>query len=413
MPQATKSRLQSRLLWATALVVLVLVILGLRLLLRENIVVRTAAVTYQSLVSTLSTNGKVEPILNFEAHSPYPATVKRLLARQGDHVPAGKLLLSLDDADARARLATAMSGVQNAQLALQTIQHGGSQEERLSLENQLTSTQMLRDQAARDLASLQSLRSSGAASDNEVNNAQQRLKQADNSLQLLNQRKTSRYSASDLERAEAQVADAKAAYAAALSVMDQANVRAPFAGTVYDIPVQQSDFVASGETLLKLADLSRLRVRAFFDEPEIGKLAPGQPVMIVWDAKPGMSWHGHVERTPSTIIRYGTRNVAEVLITVDDADGVLLPNTNVTVTVTIVNLPNVLSIPREALRTEGSNNFVFKLVDNKVVRTPVQVGQLNLTNVQILGGLKENDIVALGAIGGQILTDGTIVHVTQ
>ena len=43
-------------------------------------------------------------------------------------------------------------------------------------------------------------------------------------------------------------------------------------------------------------------------------------------------WHGHIERTPVTVITYGTRNVGEVLIHIDDADGQLLPDTNVTVT---------------------------------------------------------------------------------
>src|SRR5205085_1296678 len=83
----------------------------------------------------------------------------------------------------------------------------------------------------------------------------------------------------------------------------------------------------------EVADLNRIQVRAYFDEPEIGRLAVGQSVKIVWDAKPNQTWHGHISRAPSTVITYGTRNVGECIITVDDARGDLLPNTNVTVTV--------------------------------------------------------------------------------
>src|SRR6202012_5159576 len=97
------------------------------------------------------------------------------------------------------------------------------------------------------------------------------------------------------------------------------DMRAPFSGTVYSVPVADYDFVQGGEALMNMADLNRIQVRAYFDEPEIGKLSTGQQVKIVWEAKPGMVWHGHIARAPSTIIAYGTRNVGECIITVDDA----------------------------------------------------------------------------------------------
>ncbi len=62
-----------------------------------------------------------------------------------------------------------------------------------------------------------------------------------------------------------------------------------------------------------MADLKQLRVRAYFDEPEIGHLSIGQKIRIVWDAYPGREWHGHIVLVPSTIVNYSTRNVGEVL----------------------------------------------------------------------------------------------------
>jgi HlyD family secretion protein len=188
-------------------------------------------------------------------------------------------------------------------------------------------------------------------------------------------------------------------------------VRAPFAGTVYAIPVSQYDYVNAGEALLDVADLTKLEVLAYFDEPEVGKLAIGQPVKIVWDAKPGLSWHGHILEAPTTIINYGTRNVGECLITVDDAKGDLLPNTNVTVTVTTQQHPDVLSLPREALHTEGTSNYVYKVVNDVLVKTPVGVGALNLTRVEITSGLGTGDKVALSATTEEELTDGLRVKV--
>jgi HlyD family secretion protein len=207
--------------------------------------------------------------------------------------------------------------------------------------------------------------------------------------------------------------DARAAVAAAESSYAGVYIHSPLSGTVYSIPVSQYDFVPAGEDLMDVADLNRIQVRAYFDEPEIGKLAVGQAVKIVWDAKPNQAWHGHISRAPSTVITYGTRNVGECIITVDDAQGDLLPNTNVTVTVTTSQRFNVLSVPREALHTEGASDFVYRVVQGKLVRTPVQIGALNLTRVEITGGLTEKDIVALNATSNRDLSNGLTVKIVE
>ena len=69
------------------------------------------------------------------------------------------------------------------------------------------------------------------------------------------------------------------------------------------------------------------------------------------------------------------------LISIDDADSELIPNINVTVRVTTSEHFNVLSVPREALRTEGGSNYVYRVVGDKLVRTIVTVrdGDVNLT----------------------------------
>jgi HlyD family secretion protein len=81
---------------------------------------------------------------------------------------------------------------------------------------------------------------------------------------------------------------------------------------------------------------------------------------------------------------------------VDDAKGDLPPNSNVTVKVTEATREHVLSVPREALHTDGSRNFVYTIVGGKLERTPIQPGLLNNTNVQILSGLEPNATVVLG-----------------
>ena len=58
--------------------------------------------------------------------------------------------------------------------------------------------------------------------------------------------------------------------------MKNANISAPREGLVYSLPVRDGAFVNTGDLLVQVADLHKVRVRAFVDEPEIGKLHPGQ-----------------------------------------------------------------------------------------------------------------------------------------
>ena len=162
-----------------------------------------------------------------------------------------------------------------------------------------------------------------------------------------------------------------------------------------------------------MADLKNVRVRAYFDEPEIGRLAVGQKIRIVWDARPNREWHGHIVLVPSTIVTYGTRNVGEVLVAIDDPDDGLLPETHVTVTVTTSSEPNTLTIPREALHSENGKPYVFRVVNDTLVRTQIVIGTPNLTQVPVSSGLNDGDVVATGSLNGLALEEGAPVKVVR
>ena len=400
-----KRRKSTRWIWLSAAIGLVVIFYFVRMATRSRIPIRVATVVRSELKSTVPTNGQVEPQVNYEAHAPFSGLIKALYVHEGEKVSQGTLLLSMDDTDARARLATAMAALRAAQENYNAMVQGGTQAERLSLGGEISKVQIDRDQAQHDLDALRKLQLTGAASASEVAAAQQRLDSDNAALANLQQRKTNNYDAGDLNRVRAALADAQAGYESAQQVMNQANVRAPFRGTVYLIPVSKTEYVQQGSLLLQMADLSRMQVRAYFDEPEIGKLHVGQPVTIQWDARPDKTWHGHIARVPSTIITYTTRNVGEVLVTIDDADNDLLPNTNVRVTALVANEPNALNIPREALHTENGQAYVYRIQDNTLHRTNVSVGNLNLTQVEITRGLREGEVVALGSTNGQPIGD--------
>ncbi len=387
--------------------VLLLVLLGIRYATRSDIEGRVAKAEYSDLLSSTATNGKVEPMQNFQAHAAEPGTVKAVYVHDGDHVAGGTLLLQMDSATASARVETARSAIAQADAAQHDIRQGGSADERIGMSGDLNRAKLQVDQSRNDLTTLQALQARGAASTSEVTAAQERLASAQSSQQSVQQRSTERYASTDRRRVQAQVADSRAALAAAQDSLAKSVIRAPFAGTIYSLPVKPYEFVPSGEELVQLADLSRVQVRAYFDEPEIGKLKTGAAVTIKWDAKPSRSWHGHIIQVPLTVITYGPRNVGEALIAVDDANGELLPNTNVNVNVTTQQIFHVLSLPREALHTQGADNFVYLVQHGMLVTRPVQIGALNLMRVQIVSGLQTGDVVALNPLSSSVdLSEG-------
>ena len=377
--------------------------------------VKVHAVTVKrgAIRSVVSTNGKVEPLQNssFEAHAPIATTVKRILAKEGDQVHKGQLLLELDDADIRSQAARARAQMKSAQASLAATKASGTQEEVITLNTQLLKARAARDLAQRNLDALRRLEQEGAATPGEVRQAEQTLESAQADLNLYEQKQKDRYSPPEVARTESQVAEAQAAYDSAIDALSKSKVRAPFDGTVYSLPVKQGAFVQTGDLLLQAADLSKVRVRAFVDEPDIGRLQIGQRVEATWDAVPGRIWIGSVSSVPSTVKPHGNRNVGETTCLIDNQDHRLLPNINLGVTIVTAERDNVLTLQRDAMHVDDSVPYVFKITDNRIKRQNIQFSLQNLTRVEVTSGLSEGDQVALPAEESKPMPDGASVKV--
>jgi len=282
-------------------VVAAVVLLGSFMSRGDAVLVRAASVERSTIRSILSTNGKIEPVQNFEVHAPVGTTVKRLLVKEGDHVKKGQLLIQLNDAEARSQAAKALSQVRGSQADVSAIESGGSREEVLTTEAQLAKAQTARDAAERNLEALRRLEEKGAASPGEVRQAGNQLAVAEADLKLLQQKKKDRYSRPEIAKVEAQRSEAESTYAAAESVLSQLNIHAPFDGVVYSLPLRQGAYVNPGDMILQEADLSKVVVRAFVDEPDVGRLARGEKIEITWDAIPARIWQGSVDAIPAAV----------------------------------------------------------------------------------------------------------------
>ncbi len=405
-----RSRLWIFLVGVTLIVVLLAAFVSRR---RGEVWIRTDKATVEDLVNSLSTNGKVEPLNNFEAHAIAPSTVKKILVKEGDWVKAGQLLMQLDDASARAQEARAVAQLKAAQAEVHATQSGGTQEEVLTNQAELVKAQTERDAAQRNLQALQKLQQTGAASPAEVQDAMNRLARANSDLKLTQEKSTERFSRPEVEKVQASVGEARASYSAAEDLLKNSAIHAPNDGMVYSIPIHAGEYAQPGELLLQMANLKNVQVRAFVDEPEIGRLAVGQPVTITWDALPGKSWGGKITQIPYTVTTLGTRNVGQAICAVDNPDGRLLPNTNVTVSITLARDHNVITVAREAIHMENNARYVYVVQDGRLKRQDVDTTLTSLTRVEVAKGLQPGQVVAIGAIDSQPLRDGLPVKSTQ
>ncbi len=392
-----------------ALVLAVVVLAAFVSLRRSQVPIRVGHAERATITASIATNGKIEALDNFEAHAPVATTVKKVFVLQGQWVKPGQLLLQLADADARLQAARAEAQLKGAQAEVSAVEGGGTKEEVLTTRNALVKAQADRDVAQRNLQAMQRLLQTGAASQAEVDAAQNQVQVADANVHYLQQKLSGRYSQQEVGHVEAQQTEARASLAAAQQLLKNSNVSAPREGMVYSLPVQQGGFVNAGDLLVQVADLHKVRVRAFVDEPEIGKLQKGQEVEVTWDALAGRVWKGALDTLPTTVVQRGTRMVGEVTCVVDNSDLKLLPNTNVNVAVITARVENVLTVPRESVHQDSKGQYVYQVVNGVLRRRDVRTSVSNLTQIAVTGDLADGAVLALGSTNMRPLDNGMAV----
>jgi len=355
----------------------------------------------QNIVSSITSNGKVEPIAPFNIFARLDTFVEKVSVSEGQNVKKGQLLLELNVKDASAQLANAKSRLLRAQEDLRAAKAGGRTDDAARVAGDLAKAMGDRDGLQRHHDSLARLLAEGAATKDELAANELALVKAQAEVNRLMavKKEFERQVSLDTSRGELAVQQAQNDVAALEDKVRQGRITAPTDGTLYALPVKPGDYVKMGDLLAKMADLHQVRVRAFIDEPEMGGLEPGLPVKITWDALPNRTWQGRTEMTPKQVVSHSSRSVGELLCSVENAKLELLPNTNVNVRINSRERLNVLAVPRGSVETIGGQSFVF-LVNDSVGKTvlekrPIQVGIADATNYEVVSGLGVDDLVAL------------------
>ena len=270
--------------------------------------VTTAPVTRRDIVIDAQANGVVEPINIVEVKSKASGLITRMPVETGTLVKPGDLIVQVDARDVQNQYNQADADVKAAEAKI------------------------------------------------EVSSAQKRRSDEMFKARVITAQEHEA-AALDYANAVASVVRARANLDLAKQRLEDATVTAPVAGTVIEKDVSQGVVITSatgafggGTTLIKMADLGRVRMRAQFNETDIGQIRPGQISTVIVDAYPDRRFSAVVEKIePQAVVTQGV-TMFPVLVTLSNLDGALKPGMNGEVSVTIEERKNVLAVPNDAVK---------------------------------------------------------------
>jgi HlyD family secretion protein len=270
--------------------------------------VQTAAVTRRDIVVDAQANGVVEPINVVEVKSKAGGQITRMPVETGTLVRPGDLIVQIDARDVTNQFNQAQADLDAAEAKANVSKAQKQRSDDMFAQKVITAQE--HETAALDLA-----------------NATAALIRQKANLDLAKQR------------------------------LEDATVTAPVVGTVIEKPVSLGMVIASatgsvsgGTTIIKMADLTKVRMRAQFNETDIGQIKSGQPAVVVVDAYPDRRFAGTVEKIePQAVVQQGV-TLFPVLVSLTNLDGALRPGMNGEVQVQIEMRPNVLAVPNDAIK---------------------------------------------------------------
>lgn len=272
-------------------------------------VIGTAVVDRRTIVVDAQATGAVEPINVIEVKSKASGQITRMPVETGSQVKAGDLLVQIDTRDVKNQYEQSAADLRSAQASLEVAQAQKKRSDELYKSRIITTQEFEAAQLA-------------------LTQAQGAIVRASTNVDLAKQR------------------------------LEDATVIAPVNGTVIDKPVSLGQVIASatgsvsgGTTLLKMADLTKVRVRALVNETDIGNVRPGQPTRVTVDAYPERPFQGVVEKIEPQAVVQQSVTMFPVIVSLDNNEGLLKPGMNGEVSMLIDRRDNVVAVSNDAVRT--------------------------------------------------------------
>ncbi len=295
------------------------------------------------LASGPAITGSIQPERRADLRAEVQAIVLKVLRENGDVVRRGEVLVQLDDTSIRDSLASAEAASRAAGLAL--------------------------EQSQRQFERMRTLRGSGMASAQQVEDAEIRRNSA-----------------------QSEVEATKARVVAARQQLERTQVRAPFDGVVSDRKVSAGDTAQLGKELLKVIDPRSMRFEANVSADHVGAVQPGQAVSFRVHGYGDQQFAGRVRRV-NPAANPTTRQV-EVLVDFVGDKQPKLAGLYAEGRVEVASAAG-LTIPASALVRDGDRALAWRVQGDKLQKVPLVIGERDPRTGDYLvkGGLAEGDRV--------------------
>ncbi len=360
--------------------------------------IATAPAGSRAIEVVISTNGIIEPADDTGIYAPVDGFVRAIRCTEGSEVFPGQALIQLEASQARLSLAEARASLLEARRQARVVVSGPSKQDLDPLEASISENALKLEQLREDLKSEEQLYRKGAAAKESVERLEKDRKLLELRSEALKQEKKNllaRYSEEEIAWEQEKVAALAHQVRLLERQVQEESVASPVAGTLYSLSVKSGEFVGRGQLLGRIYRSGQVRLRAYVDEPDLGRIRRGQPVAIEWDGMRDRKWTGVVDSPADQVVEMNNRSVGYVRCSIDGRPKELIPNTNVKIKITTDRKPKALLVPRSALFNHGGKPAVRVLKNSVVEIRAVEPGLVNSDEVEILSGIAEGDPVVL------------------
>lgn len=350
--------------------------------------VPVAAASRRDLVQSVVASGRVAAPNRIDVGTQVVGTVERVPVAEGQVVKAGDLLFVLEASEARALARQAEVAVAQAEARLRQVRD-------LQLpvaEQALRQAVVNRDNARTQYERSRALYEKGFYGRSQLDDAKRNLDVAEaQAVSAAKQHETARPGGSDAEVAATALAQARAAADAARARLGYAEVRAPVDGTLIARSVERGDVVQPGRTLLVLSPAGATQLVLQIDERNLARIATGQPARASADAYPKERFEAVLSYiNPGVDAQRGT---VEVKLDVPRPPAYLRQDMTVSVDIEVGRRTGALVVPAGAVHEAGGAAWVYRVNGHRVHRTSVRAGLRAEGVVEVLEGLKPDDVV--------------------
>lgn len=213
----------------------------------------------------------------------------------------------------------------------------------------------------------------------------------------------------DVNALEAQIRKQQATLDGDQVDLGYTKIYAPMAGTIAAVPVKEGQTLNASQTaptIVTIADLSTMTVKAQVSEADVSKLKIGMDAYFTLLGQPGKRYTGKLRQIQPTPDIENNVVLYYALFDVPNSDGDLMISMSAQVFFLQSSAKDVLVVPSSAIRTQrssgeagnGKRTFEVNVVDasGKTSMREVEVGIRNRVNAEIKSGLKEGDLVVVG-----------------